>query len=364
MRTHPTTTAPSPHLATSPGSVPATSWRPFAPVLTWAVATVVWAAVWSLDGLPHPFGDPEQARIGALFATSHPLIGTSVTVVLGSLAAGAALAMRHAPEAGAPETLGWLVAASVAFAHLHGALIAFLGYTPVALTVGWFDADLRTAYLATVTRADTLFLLWNLTGALLLARAALMHRTARVASRRSNGRGEPWTASDEVAVRDRALHIGRIAVAIAVASALVYPAVRLPWAFGHPAGMDAETFAELQASGADATGIALGVAGLVGAVLMLGLVQRWGERFPRWMVGLAGRRVPVRLAVVPAAVVAVALVTSGRGFLIGALGLVDLDGPVEPVHILPLLAMIPWGVALGVATAAYAVRRRSEREDR
>ena len=28
---------------------------------------------------------------------------------------------------------------------------------------------------------------------------------------------------------------------------------------------------------------------------MLGLVQRWGEVFPRWMIGLSGRRVPIAL---------------------------------------------------------------------
>ncbi len=55
---------------------------------------------------------------------------------------------------------------------------------------------------------------------------------------------------------------------------------------------------------------------LVGALLMLGLVQRWGEVFPRWMIGLAGRRVPIALAVVPASIVSVLLIVGGIAILV------------------------------------------------
>ena len=58
-------------------------------------------------------------------------------------------------------------------------------------------------------------------------------------------------------------------------------------------------------------GLFLATFGLVGAVLILGLVQRWGEVFPRWMIGLAGRRVPIALAVVPASLVSVLLIVGG-----------------------------------------------------
>ncbi len=50
---------------------------------------------------------------------------------------------------------------------------------------------------------------------------------------------------------------------------------------------------------------------------MLGLVQRWGEVFPRWMIGLAGRRVPIALAVVPASIVSVLLIVGGIGIWSG-----------------------------------------------
>ena len=51
-------------------------------------------------------------------------------------------------------------------------------------------------------------------------------------------------------------------------------------------------------------GAALGSMGLIGSVLTFGLIRPWGERFPRWVPVLRGRRVPVALAVVPAVTVA------------------------------------------------------------
>src|SRR5512142_2961244 len=75
--------------------------------------------------------------------------------------------------------------------------------------------------------------------------------------------------------------------------------------------MTEETLRRGQESGTWTSGLFLSTFGLVGAVLMLGLVQRWGEVFPRWMVGLAGRRVPLGLAVVPASLVSVLLVVGG-----------------------------------------------------
>ncbi|UYM07176.1 hypothetical protein [Solicola gregarius] len=43
------------------------------------------------------------------------------------------------------------------------------------------------------------------------------------------------------------------------------------------------------------------------AFTAIGLVARWGEVFPRWLPGLRGRRVPISLAVVPAALGSVVL---------------------------------------------------------
>ena len=101
---------------------------------------------------------------------------------------------------------------------------------------------------------------------------------------------------------------------------------------------------------------------------MLGLVQRWGEVFPRWMIGLAGRRVPIALAVVPASLVSVPLIVGGIGIWFGlaqmatALSAAGGEGPgvvweivfqVGPTLLFPL-----WGAALAAATLGYYYRRR------
>ena len=105
-----------------------------------------------------------------------------------------------------------------------------------------------------------------------------------------------------------------------------------------------------------------------GPLLMLGLVQRWGEVFPRWMIGLAGRRVPIALAVVPASLVSVLLIVGGIGIWSGLAQMVAnlVAGGAEGTEIIgeiifqvgPTLLFPVWGVALAVATLGYYYRRR------
>ncbi len=123
-----------------------------------------------------------------------------------------------------------------------------------------------------------------------------------------------------------------------------------------------------QQSGTWTAGLFLANFGLVGALLMLGLVQRWGEVFPRWMIGLAGRRVPIVLAVVPASLVSVLLIVGGiaiwsglghmaaRSAAAGAKGMGLVGGIAFAVG--PTLLFPVWGVALAVATLGYYYRRR------
>src|SRR5690606_5586783 len=54
-------------------------------------------------------------------------------------------------------------------------------------------------------------------------------------------------------------------------------------------------------------GLTLSSGAWLGVVLTLGLIRPWGEVFPRWVPGLAGRRVPVAAAAVPGGLVAVML---------------------------------------------------------
>lgn len=104
---------------------------------------------------------------------------------------------------------------------------------------------------------------------------------------------------------------GRWATAVAVAVPCLYAATRWAWALGIPLGISEELLREGQAEGIWLAGASLATVAVGGAVLTRGLVQEWGEVFPRWIPFLAGRRVPPALAIVPASVVSVVLIGGG-----------------------------------------------------
>jgi hypothetical protein len=103
----------------------------------------------------------------------------------------------------------------------------------------------------------------------------------------------------------------------------------------------------------------------------VGLVATWGECFPRGTPGLAGKRVPVSLAAVPAAlggavltlVSAAGIVSRSRGRTIAGeplpedfpLHFRDVEGVVSVVCYAPLAL---WGPLLLALTVAYVRRRR------
>ena len=171
-----------------------------------------------------------------------------------------------------------------------------------------------------------------------------------------------WTMLDAGASRNGfAAWVVRHRVAITVAAALCaapYVIARAswltPWPLFAPNAevLDADPSMRL-------LGLVLGLGMLTGGVLTLGLVRPWGERFPRWMAGLGGRRVPVGLAVVPASLVAVLFTFGGIDFLVMA-----ATGPKVVAGVLEMALMLPfwlWGPLLALATWGYAMHRRVER---
>ncbi|HLU30016.1 MAG TPA: hypothetical protein VKZ65_16415 [Glycomyces sp.] len=141
---------------------------------------------------------------------------------------------------------------------------------------------------------------------------------------------------------------GKPAAYTAFACSLPYGLTRLTWVTPWPYLVDAEALAA--APGTRLWGLLLGFSCLAGGVLCLGLARRWGERWPYWVPRLRGRPVPVRAAVVPAAIVAYLFTLSGISFPIMAVQ----EGKLEFLLLFPFPV---WGPALAVATAAYAARR-------
>ncbi|KAA2263812.1 hypothetical protein F0L68_09060 [Solihabitans fulvus] len=107
---------------------------------------------------------------------------------------------------------------------------------------------------------------------------------------------------------------------------------------------------------------------LGGTLLPLALVHGWGRVWPRWVLGLAGRRVPRLLVLGPAVAVSGGLVVYFGLMLVEMIGMrLRGENPFPPSGGLDLPEVffwfaVPgyllWGVGMAVAALAYARRTR------
>jgi hypothetical protein len=244
-------------------------------------------------------------------------------------------------------------------------LLVKVGYLPAAM-LGELTAEKSQAYLAGWTQWATIHQLLCLIGGFLwLAATVCYARRSKDACLYCGRRDSPegWERPN------RAARWSRIAVYVAMVAPVFYVFTRYAWALGFPLGMSKEYLRQGQESGTWIGGVFLATFGLVGAVLMLGLVQRWGEVFPRWMIGPAGRPVPMALAIVPASLASVLLIVGGIGVwsdlpqMVAMLSTsagesIGSVGEVIIFQLGPTLLFPVWGVALAVATLGYYYRRR------
>jgi len=337
-------------------------WIAPAAALWWVAGAVVALAV-TLTGRALPLGDGDPSGFGVW----HSVAADDLTPWFAVVAvAGGALATwtwrggRGAPVSRAARTatvvaVGAVLAGTVTF--VDATILARLGYLPVTLVMAPFDPVIRAAFDDFVTPGSVLQTAVLGGGALLAASTVRCVRRAALAcescGRRHDGHDPAWTTPAAAA------RWGRTAALVAATVPALYAGTRIAWVLGIPLGFSPDDVAEL--AGEDGWIAALGLGGfaLAGAVLTLGLFQRWGEVFPRWTIGLAGRRVPVLLAVVPATLVAVAVLPAGLSLVAVGLGegqlalTADRWGAVGPMLLWPV-----WSVALGAATYAYWLRRR------
>jgi uncharacterized membrane protein len=329
-------------------------------LFTWAGTCAAFGAAWAAGVWPHPFDGTEAIALGAVLNALPPLVGGLFVVTIGILGLVClAWSMRagHTPRpaAGGIERVAWVLAGICALVLVDGRLLMLVGYALVVSVLGWSDRGLVHLFWSQAVSPVTALLVLGVLGALAWGRVALRARRERQRRCGVCGRDrETWSEASEARRRRRNLQWGRAAVALAAGCAMLYPLARLPWVFGVPLGIDAESWAT---PGVAQTGIALGAAALGGVIMMTGLVRDWGVRVPGWTPALGGRRIPVALGVVPASIVALALTALGRGFLLGAMT-GRLPANLDPVHAVVTAAMLPWGVALGLATYAYTARRR------
>lgn len=234
-------------------------------------------------------------------------------------------------------------------------LLAAIAYTPILLVLRLVGAAPENVSLwpwPVVNMA-----VFTIAGLAWLVTAAVHHRRiAGACTACGRGSRDPAWTTPEAAAR-----WGRWAAAVAVVVPLGYAVTRYAWALGIPLGVTQQLLDEL--GKAVYAGAGLATLAVAGAALTLGLVQRWGEVFPRWMLGLRGRSVPVGLAVVPAAIVSAVLASAGLMFVrFGVTGRFADNFPGANDDIaawLPEMFWPLWAAALVAATYAYWLRRRA-----
>lgn len=320
----------------------------------WALLHLSLALLNRVGRGPAPWTPMEASVLGSL---SESAAATTLAALAVLTLAALWLIRRSGPGTSPRRTGGAVLLASglvvaLGFADMRG--LALLGYLPmVLLSVTGIGpvADLDPGVLV-----SPMLSLGHTVGGL----ALLMTGVAALAGGRGHAPGD--TGADATTRRATALRVGRWSVAVAVAIPLCYAATRVAWAVGVPLGVRDEFLVEL--GDAKFAGLGLGVFAVIGVLLTLGLVQRWGEVFWRWVPRVGGRPVPVSVAVVPALFVAAAIGSAGLGFC-RVLVVGELDSlPGEPedwAAWAPELLWPLWGVALGVAAFAYRTRREASR---
>ncbi|GAA0502312.1 hypothetical protein Ade02nite_37450 [Paractinoplanes deccanensis] len=322
----------------------------------WAALYGTVALVWTLTGRGFPFGPGHQDEQTAVLARLGPDTGAPLFAAL--LLTGAVALLIMADTSRPPRwarfaLLGyvWLLVAGLLVVVPDMRLLVLTGYAPILIIgfpFGFPPVDYSEIF--TWTLANQVF---AVAGGLLLARAALRWQFRTAGACEDCGRrpgGASWTSAESAA------RWGRWATYIAAAIPLFYAVVRLAWAAGIPLGISPDFLDEMRENGAVWGALGLGGFAAAGAILTLGLTQRWGEVFPRWMVGLAGRRVPIRMATVPATLVSIFVMSASVAFFADPEGLEMITG--NGLAAAPMATWPFWSLALGAATLGYHLRRR------
>jgi hypothetical protein len=344
-------------------------WAPYAAV-AWSLIYAALGVYWAISGRGFPY-TPESGSdvMRPLLGQFGPDVAWIVVMMAGIPAAAMGAAMLRGARSKALRplliTAGILLAGLLLLLMTGLDLLVLLGYIPYTVFSLFTGAEFGPKMLEAWTQWATIHQLLCLIGGFLWVAATVCY------VRRSGGAClycgrrdglEGWNSPSQAA------RWGRIAVSASMAAPIFYALTRYAWALGFPLGMSEEYLRRGQESGTWTSGLFLATFGLVGAVLTLGLVQRWGEVFPRWMVGLAGRRVPIALAVVPASLVSVLLMVGGvaiwsglaqmvAGLAAGGAKGIGLIGEII-FQVGPTLLFPVWGAALAVATLGYYYRRR------
>ena len=334
-------------------------WAPYA-VVAWSLVYAALGVYWAVSGRGFPkdiklVSDDSMSVVEQL----GPVVAWIVVIAAGFPAAIMGTVMLRGVRVLRPFFIvaGVLLAGILLLFMTDLSMLAMLGYIPFIIFRLLTGAEIGF-YLKAFAQWTVMHQVLCLIGGFLWLGATVSYArrsgdACLYCGRRDGPEG--WTSPDKAA------RWGRIAVNVAMLVPVLYALTRYTWALGIPLGMSEEYWRWGQERGEWISGLFLANFGLVGAALMLGLVQRWGEVFPRWMIGLARRRVPIALAVIPASIMSVLFIVAGITLWSGYKQMVDVAAATGqdfwivagPVAMFPI-----WGVALAVATLGYYYRQR------
>ncbi|GAB3247999.1 hypothetical protein GCM10027562_06230 [Arthrobacter pigmenti] len=282
-----------------------------------------------------------------------------VSAVIGGWLAAAIHARKRPPRflAAAATAFGGAYTAVVLLFMVDSQILSVAGYIPFLLFKAIFDPaalqdlDVQWAVLGHQLVLIAGIVLWLLTAATAVRKA----KAACVLCGRNDDGGRGWFSAAGAA---------RWSTPVTVAAAIIpaaYAVVRFAWAVGIPLGIEDAFLRKMQETGATYSALGLASMALLGAVLTLGLIQKWGSAFPKWVPVVGGRQVPVLLAVIPAVFVSIIVVAAGVELIetavSGMTGGVPFDwnnwGTLAPAFLWPL-----WGPLLAASALAYYLKRR------
>jgi hypothetical protein len=313
----------------------------------WSFLYGVLGLYWSLGGAGYPFGENGPGSQFSAFAGVRADTGAPVIAIVGLLGAGAAMTIVRTRACGSVRSallaFAWTTAALLLLVVPDARALVAVAYAPAALVaaiIGRVPDDYRKA------------IPWPVINQFLCVAGGLLWASTAIAYQPSS-QAATWMTPAAAA------RWGRRLVSVATIIPLVYAATRWTWALGFSVGIDPRLLAAARAHGGTGAAAVLGLVATCGAALTLGLTQRWGEVFPRWVPLIGGRAVPVVLAVVPASIAAILVTSAGLMFwrrtLLGS-GAFTVSRE-NWAALVPELLWPVWGVTLGSATLAYYVRR-------
>lgn len=322
----------------------------------WSCVYAVLGVHWTFGGDGFPFGaghDP-GAHLSVL-GDAPPAIVAPLVALLGFLGMMTATAMARGIAGrrtrSAVLAFAWTLALGLTVVIPDFRILVVVAYAPILLAGAPFGWPPGVRFFEAIP--------WPLINQAMCMTGGVLWGCAAVAYQRLTRHGGGIFATGRWMSLLTSRRVSSIAVGMSVAIPVLYAITRWTWALGYPLGISEAFFRDGQAVGLWWMGGALGTLAIIAAVLAPGLIRLWGERFPRWLPRVAGRRVPPLLVVVPASMASLLITSAGLMFVrltisgtlrIGdhAITLTENWGALAPELLWPI-----WGFSLGVATLGY-----------